>query len=147
MIVRAYALDKFNEVTGNMALESFNHDNVFQCDKQISQFFDKYSDTQVNARVNEAKEDLKVWLAASMIVVDRRFTKNEQRIFEANFGNVMLEKFKTYLSTIEPDEIEDAIQQKLQRARNRLTNLIPTDAKNTEHILRKELQMSFNPSV
>lgn len=59
----------------------------------------------------------------------------------------LVQKFKTYLSTIEPDEIEDEIQQKLQSARNRLTNLIPTDAKNTEHILRKELQMSFNPGV
>jgi hypothetical protein len=147
IILRAYALDNFNEVMGNLALESFNHDNVFQCDKQISEFFDKYSDTQVNARVNEAKEDLKVWLAASMIVADRRFTKDEQRIFEAKFGSAMLEKFKTYLSTIQPDEIEDEIQQKLRSARNRLTNLIPTDAKNAEHILRKELQMSFNPSV
>jgi len=82
-----------------------------------------------------------------MIVADRRFTKDEQRIFEAKFGSAMLEKFKTYLSTIQPDEIEDEIQQKLRSARNRLTNLIPTDAKNAEHILRKELQMSFNPSV
>jgi len=143
MVLRAYALNNFSQITATLDLENFDPDIVFQSDKQISAFFDKYSDTEVNLRIKEAKENLKLWLAASMIVLDKRFTKQEQLAFERQFGTNMLEKFKLFLSSVEVDEINDEIDEKLQNARRRLSSLIPTDAKNTELVILKELQQNF----
>ena len=76
MLLRANALNLFNaSKIDQISYSDFEKVSVFNCDKEISQFLSNFSDQEFHKRVAEAKLDLKMWIAASLIVQDKKFTK------------------------------------------------------------------------
>ena len=94
-------------------------------DGWIEADLEKYVDGPVRQRIQEMKDDLAMWVTAREVIQDGTFTRQEQAIFSKMFGPAMLEKLKDFLREMAASEVEEAVQRRLEAAREDLENTIP----------------------
>ena len=125
-------------------LPDYEKHSVFECDKEVSVFLSTFSDQEFHKKVSEAKFDLKMWIAASLIINDQKFTREEQEKFEEIFDFETLKKFKVFLSTSDQSNLEKDIIKKIENCREQLRNLVSSDLEQIETSIKKEMISSFS---
>lgn len=104
----------------------FSEEQMSKLDERIQNDLNKYVDGPARRRIQEAKEDLAMWMTACEIVQNGIFEKGEQATFAEMFGEDTLEKLKNFLRDIPAPEVQDTVYEKMKSAREELENLIPT---------------------
>ncbi len=139
LLVRCRALlwfslnDYFRNNSGKF-LES----QLLDLDQKIKKDIAKYIDAPVQKHIEEAKHNVKMWMTACAIVVDNVFDKQEQEKFAKDYGHANLKKLKAFLSNIPRSKIKNAVERKLEEAKNRLKDLIPSGYKSALSDIEKK---------
>ncbi len=107
--------------------ETFSPGQITKLDEQIQIDFSKYVDGHANERIQEAKDDLAIWMTANEIVQNSIFEKREQIVFAEMFGEENLEKLKNFLSDIPISEVQNTVFEKMVATREDLETLIPSN--------------------
>jgi len=120
-----------------------SHD-LDKLDSRIIQDLDKYVDGEAKAKINEARRDLYMWMAAHKMAKDGRFDRIEQRTFIDLFGEEILKKLLTFLNGISDSEILNSINEKMIISRIELEKLIPSSFENEVNKIENNLNYKFN---
>lgn len=118
----------------------FDEGELDKLDRQILKDFESYVDVSVIEALNEAKEDVLLWLTIQKIVEDGAFKKNEQEKVQARFGSDILIKIKTYLEEMPVNDAENETFKRLHASRNTLEEMIPDTFEQVYRILENERQ-------
>lgn len=125
-LIRARALFLFSLDQENVREpESLDRNTLDKLDNKINRELDTYIDGPANKQIQEAKDELAMWITAYKIVQDGKFSKEEQHSFSQKFGNDMLEKFKNYIASLSKSEAEEEVNKKMTMAKELLEELIP----------------------
>ena len=105
--------------------ESIDRQRIDALDNRVMSDLSKYVDGPAEKRIEGSKENLAIWLAASLMVEDGRFERREQEIFRTLFGDEILNKLIRFVSSIDATEVRDAIFERLKASREELEGVIP----------------------
>lgn len=94
-------------------------------DQRVERDFRRFVDGPVRERIDEAKQDLALWLAADEIVRNGKFEKHEQEAIAEMFGVDLLERLKNFLAPFSTAEAEEAVHERMVSARAALEHAIP----------------------
>ena len=100
-------------------------DNLLSLDKRIQSDLDKYVDSAVRKKIDDAKHNLSMWMAAFEIVQGGKFSKEDQVKFGNSFGEEILDKLVGFLNNLSVSEIQSTVFTKIEEARHELESLIP----------------------
>lgn len=126
MFMRCRALLWFSmDTETNGYPNSVDRRRIDAIDQRVSADFSKYVDGPAEKRIEQYKENLAIWLAASIMVADGKLTTSAQEAFSAMFGAEMLEKLVNFLSGLNRSEIDEAIYERLMASREELEGVIP----------------------
>ncbi len=128
ILVRCRALLWFslNDVYLNSS-EDKSAMSLNKLDKRIQTDFEKFVDGSARQKIDAAKENLALWMAAYDIVQKGQFDKADQNQFKKMFNEETLLKLKNFLSTLTADESDSVVFEKIEEARGKLESLIPTN--------------------
>lgn len=104
---------------------TYPSDAMLVLDNRVKNDFAKYVDNIVQERIDQAKFDLSMWLAAHEIVQDGTFNKQNQVRFGGQFGDAILQKLIRFLNGLAANEIESSVLIKVDEAKRELRSLIP----------------------
>ena len=126
MLIRCRALLWFslNESFINNS-KDYPKESLIELDKKIKSDTDKYIDRSSRQIIDDAKNNLSMWMAAFEIVQDDKFSKSEQKQFRALFGDDVYDKLVGFLSDHSKDEVKNAVFERVEKARVDLESLIP----------------------
>ena len=145
MLVRCRALlwfamsDAF--ITGK---QSFEADEMDQINKQVQDDIDKYVDPAAQEIISELKQTVALWLSAQKIAEDGRFDLDEQKKFEASYGEAKLKELKKFLKDQNPASIKKFLAEKLEIAKMNLQAQIPSRFESEMTSLEEEVENYFN---
>ena len=105
--------------------KDYSKENLLNLDQKIQNDINKYVDGSSRIIIDEAKKDLAMWMAAFEIVQDDVFSKDEQERFKITYSVETFEKLIGFLNNFQKDELEDAVHEKIELARQELESLIP----------------------
>lgn len=126
MLVRARALLWFSSNNAFKAgRRTFDDVEMAALDVRVQEDLDKYVDAPARRRINDAKKDVEMWMAAYEIVQDGRFDRSEQTVFAERFGDGTLQSLKNFLRDIPAAKVEDTVYERLKASRDQLEQLIP----------------------
>jgi hypothetical protein len=97
-----------------------------QLDQRIEKDMDRFVDGPTRRLIEEARENLAIWVAASQSVEDGVFDKREQAVFAEMFGESILARLKNFLTDLPASEVQDAVHQRMKSARDDLEQIIPS---------------------
>jgi len=143
MLIRTFALKIFATEKPLINYNQYSSSDVYKYDKRLKRFLLEFVDKELAEKVESAKQNLHMWISAKTIVKDGRFSKSEQETFKNIFGQALLEKFKTFLSSVEKSQLASEIQKKLNASEAQLTALVPTEASQILNTLNISAQNSF----
>ena len=75
--------------------------------------------------IDDAENDLKMWMSMEQIVEDGRFDKQEQEGFKQMFGEQTLEKMLSFLSPLNRQEIKSVIAARIESCKEKLAEIVP----------------------
>jgi hypothetical protein len=104
---------------------SVDRKRIDALDNRVAADFTKYVDGPAEQRIEKTKEDLAIWLAASVMVADGKLATSEQKTFDAMFGTETLEKLVNFLSGLNKSEVDEAIYERVKASREELEGVIP----------------------
>ena len=138
MLIRCRALLWFslNESFLNNSRD-YPRESLLKLDKKIQSDINKYVDKSSQIMIDEAKNDLSMWMAAFEIVQDDKFSKEEQEQFKESFGLEMFDKLVGFLKNFSKHELHDAVFEKVEYARKELESLIPLSFEDELKTLKK----------
>ncbi len=125
MLVRCRALLWFSMIDGENTDKKQSENTHINLDKRIESDFQNYVDGPARNRIEQAKENLSMWLSVRQIAKDSNFSKSEQGQFADLFGKQALEGLKNYLQAIPAAKIQDTIDKQVETARKALVAMIP----------------------
>lgn len=143
MLIRAFALKIFANKKAEVNYAQYSSSDVLAYDKRLGRFLLEFVDKELADRVESAKQNLHMWIAAKTIVEDGRFTKTEQETFKNIFGQLLLDKLKSFLSAIETNQLSVEIQKKIHHSESQLKGLVPTEASKIVHALTVSAKSAF----
>lgn len=117
--------------------KNISSQQLIKIDKQIQSDLDKYVDKPARKQIQEAKEDLAMWMAVYEIVQDNLFTKIEQVAFSKRFGVDTLERLLNFLQDIPTSEVKETVYERVNIARDALESLIPSSFKSELSTIRQ----------
>ena len=94
--------------------------------ERIEKELDKFIEGPIREEINAVKKEIALWLAASIIIRDGRFDKDEQQKVKDLFGDLILSKLKRFLSDSNKDTLSDDIAKKLAYSKKKLEQMMPT---------------------
>ena len=71
---------------------------------------------EFNVQNKEIFDSLKLWVTISFFLMDKNFSKKEQKIFEDNFGKEKLKDIKFFLNSASLNSVENKIKESLVQA-------------------------------
>jgi hypothetical protein len=145
MLVRCRALLWFslNDVF-TKADRNVSESQMRKLDKMIENDLYKYVDGPVRKRIEEVKQNLAMWMAASEVVQNGVFEKKEQENFEENFGAATLMKLKNFLMEIPVSEAQEAVFERMRAAREDLEDIIPGSFEEEFKNIEERVLSKFN---
>ena len=127
MLVRCRALLWFSlNDFFTMGQDAFSREQFNTLDARIQSDLATFVDGPARKRIDQAKTDLALWIAAMEIVQNGVFGKAEQIAFEKMFGAELLAKLIGFLSDIPKSEVQDAVYERVKTTREALEALIPS---------------------
>jgi hypothetical protein len=106
--------------------EAFSRAQFDALDARIQKDLATYVDGPAREKIEQAKNDLALWIAANEIVQNGVFGKADQIAFEKMFGAEMLAKLINFLRDIPRSEVQDAVYERVRTTREALEALIPS---------------------
>src|SRR3990172_4646036 len=103
----------------------FSQEQLRKIDKHIENDLTKYVDGPARKRIEEAKQNLTLWMAAYEAVQNGIFDKQEQANISGMFGEEMLNKLKNFIEGMSAADVQEEIFSRMQSARQELENIIP----------------------
>ena len=94
-------------------------------DQRIKKDLEDFIDGPILAKIEEAKNNLKLWVAAENITKDGVFDKDEQIVFQNMFDKEIMDQLIGFIKGISPAEIKNVISLKIEDAKNEIQYLIP----------------------
>ena len=129
ILVRSRALLWFSmSESYKKGLRQYPKQELDKLNERIQRDLEKYVDGGARHAIEEAESNLSMWMAALEFVEDGVFTKDEQGLFEAQFGAVKLSKLKRYLSGMPKDKALALVKEKVANAQQELEALAPLSA-------------------
>ncbi len=143
MLVRCRALLWFSTSDG-LKTDKDSRGNVHtDLDKRIETDLRNYVDGPARKKIEEAKENLVMWLSVRQIAEDNNFSKSEQEQFAELFGKQALKSMKNYLQAIPAGQIRETIDKRAESARQELIAIIPNasaeEIAKIERLVQKKL--------
>ena len=127
-VVRCRALLWFS-ASNLMSLElnfvSLDHTEKEKLDRRVQVDLDRFVNGPARQQIESAKSDLSLWMAATKLVEKGRFSRDDQLVVRETFGEQTAKSLKEFLADTNPDELGSTVFEKLQEARNTLSQLIP----------------------
>jgi len=123
--------------------ENLSRDQVINLDNRIKNDMDKFVDGPARQLVEEAEENLAIWIAASLAVQDGAFSKHEQDVISEMFGEEVLKKLKNFLSDVPAADVQDIVFERMKAAREDLEILIPSGLESTVKDIWKNIEAKF----
>ncbi|MCK5664360.1 MAG: M48 family metallopeptidase [Thiotrichaceae bacterium] len=99
---------------------------VLDLDSKIQNDLAKYVDGSARNKIEDAKNNLSMWMAAYEITQDDKFTKKEQEMFSEMFGKETLDKLISFLNDLSGSEIKGTVFSKVEDAKRELELLVPS---------------------
>ncbi|MBC6444203.1 MAG: M48 family metallopeptidase [Alphaproteobacteria bacterium GM202ARS2] len=93
----------------------------------IEKELNKFVEGPIREEINTVKKEIALWLAASIIIKDGRFDKDEQQKIKNLFGDVILDKLKRFLSDSNKDTLSHDIANKLAYSKKKLEHMMPVN--------------------
>jgi hypothetical protein len=144
ILIRCRALLWFSmSELSNCNRDHFSKEEMLKIDKHIQRDMDKFIDGPAKLLIEEAKENLAIWVAANHAVQDGTFDKNEQSSIAEMFGDDVLEKLKGFISDIPHSEVQDTVFQRMKTAREELESLIPSGLEDTVREIHQKIESKF----
>jgi hypothetical protein len=126
--------------------DHFNKEQFTKLDQQIENDLNRFVDGPTKRLIEDAKEDLAIWMAAQHAVQDGAFDKNEQAVISDRFGSEILDRLKNYLSDLPASEVQDIVFQRMKSAREDLENMIPSSFEDEIEEIQKDITAKFRLS-
>ena len=104
---------------------SLDRKRIDALDKRVAADFSKYVDGPTEQQIEKTKENLAMWLAASVMIADGKLATSEQNAFEAMFGSETLEKLVDFLSGLNTLEVDESIHERVKASGEELEGVIP----------------------
>ena len=120
-------LEEDIKIKKNVNLKKINH--------SIKSEFDKFVDSPLNTKISEIVNQCAIWRSAKIILLDEKFDKQEQNIFESRFNKKILDQLKTFIGSYSKNDVMSEIEKKLNENIRKLEFLTPT------HFQEKYLEM------
>ena len=144
MLVRCRALLWFSMCdTFKSGKQDYHCDEVDKLNKKIKEDIDKFVDAKARERIDDLKQDLALWLAASLIIEDGSFDKEEQLKFAKMFNQDTLDKLKRFLSSHNASSLKKSIEDNIENSKRDLYNEIPTSFDNELSKINKKIKSQF----
>lgn len=97
-----------------------NNDNkkfkLKEVDLKIDKSLKDVLGNEFNVQNKEIFDSLKLWVTISFFLMDKNFSKKEQKIFEDNFGKEKLKDIKFFLNSATLNSVENKIKESLVQA-------------------------------
>ena len=97
-----------------------NNDNkkfkLKEVDLKIDKSLRDVLGNEFNVQNKEIFDSLKLWVTISFFLMDKNFSKKEQKIFEDNFGKEKLKDIKFFLNSASLNSVENKIKESLVQA-------------------------------
>ena len=122
---------------------SVDRKRIDALDKRVAADFSKYVDGPAEQRIEETKENLAVWLAASLMIADGKLATSEQNAFDKMFGSETLEKLVNFLSGLNRSEVDEAIYERVKASREELEGVIPDRFPDVYREIESRVQRAF----
>lgn len=130
--------------------DCFNLDNgtfpkgcLDELDGRITRDLERFVDGPVRRRIERARTDLSIWIAAMEIVNRGSFGKGDQEQFVELFGKDALRGLKNFLGSLPKDEVREAVYGKMCEAREKLKVIIPSGFANELEVVRRTICAKF----
>lgn len=125
MLVRCRALLWFSLSHSYIDKKDYVRGELSKLDSRIESDLDQYVNTSARRVIDKAKETLSIWTAAYEIVQKGKFSKTDQSEFSERFGSDTLKSLLNFLNSLDKSEVDGAVFNQIQQARNELEALIP----------------------
>lgn len=126
MIVRCRALLWFSlNDPFSRGIEHFSAHEFEVLNKRIERDLDKYVNGPEKRIVDDAKENLALWLAASCVISDGKFRRADQVKIAEMFGEPILEHLKGFLADRPATDACEAVFNRMKIARDELERIMP----------------------
>ena len=102
-----------------------SENSLDKIDKRIEADLRNYVDGPARKKIEEAKENLSMWLTVRQMCEDNNFNKSEQARFSELFGERNMEGLKNYLQTIPAAQVRETIDKRADTAQKELIDMIP----------------------
>lgn len=123
--------------------EVLNRSQLEKLDSRIEGDLSAYVDGPARQTIDEAKDDLALWMAVHEIVQNGRFEKQEQAAIAKMFGSAILEKLISFLRDIPASEMCETVLKRVENARNSLEGIIPTGFDEELREIERRISSSF----
>tara|TARA_B100000780_G_scaffold264121_1_gene218525 strand:- start:71 stop:1138 length:1068 start_codon:yes stop_codon:yes gene_type:complete len=130
MLIRTYAINEFAKNAEKIEFDFFGSHFVYESDKLIKHFFDKYVDKKIVENIEQSTRNLEIWLAAKIVSLAGRFNKDHQDKFKQKFGDEDLQKLRNFFQSCDPSVLSEEIEKKIEAANKRLVYLAPSRSEN-----------------
>lgn len=128
MIIRCRALLWFSMHKAYRNLEDDNLSITTETlDKRIIQDFKKFIDKNTDTIIEQAKENVFLWVTAANIVEQGVFTKKMQAAFKQEFGESTLSSMIRMLADLPVETLKNEVQKRLAEAQGSLRYLLPDE--------------------
>jgi hypothetical protein len=110
---------------------------------RIMNDMDKFVDGPAKKLIEDGKNNLAIWIAASCVVQDEIFDKDRQQKIAEMFGDGTLEKLKNFLGDLSSSTAQDVVYDRMKSAREELEGLIPVDLESTVNEIKRKVEMQL----
>ena len=145
ILIRCRALLWFSmSETFKRGKQNYQANEVNKLNNKIKGDIDKFVDSVAHEKIERLKHDVVLWLCASKIIEDNKFDNNEQKIFSDMFGEELLGKLKSFLSSHNnASTVKKSVSDKLNAAINNLQGEIPASFEKEMAALEQEIKSNF----
>jgi hypothetical protein len=143
MLVRTRSLMWFAMAKIHKSMTTERSKDLDKIDQRVARDLAKYVDGKALEGISNAKSEIEIWLAASIIISDNRFNVEEQKKFLQLFGDDLLVKLKNFLSSAPSGSVQDMVLARLSESKRRLEELAPVEYPQTYKKIKKKVLSHF----
>jgi len=144
ILIRCRALLWFSmSDISSRGVEHFSQNQLETLDRRIENDMEKFVDGPAKRRIEEAKDNLAIWIAANHAVQDGAFDKIEQEKIAEMFGGNICDKLKVFLSDIPGSEVQETVYERMKSAREELEILIPSGLEEAVRKIQKRIEVKL----
>ena len=123
--------------------EYWSNDQMAMLDQRVEADLDRFVDRPARRIIEEAMENLGIWVAAYEAIEDGVFKRDEQLIIAELYGEEMLEKLKNFLAGLPSSDAQSAVYERMMTARRELEDVIPNSFETEFEKLKSRIAARF----